>query len=414
VRRGDLMRLSKSSVGVTVVLLLGIAACGEDRRASVASATTSTTPGTSSSRPENTAADDPADAYLGSTTELYRRTLPDRHDFVVRISTESYATVFGMTWSAPTGSAEACLGDHAVFLGVPGDVGPWGSAWTAAPWFDEADPTQPAVLQSSMSSDFTVAATEYLVVRTDADAAEVVLLSPDGTELDRSMVANRIAALMVDPRAKGEGQTVNDLIVVVVAKDGQQSAPSPLSPTARSVSADCSPGDPPPRPLPAAGEQPANPDGAATEIRQRHALLVDLSVPSNLKPNDLLDDDTGVFDARATLDTSPFSDLASSAVFSIDELVFTRPDEAWFRYTITTTSATYADRFGIAVFNGEVWQITRATVCQDLALALAPCAPDPPTIPLPSTPEWEAEWQAWMNRANLYMVNDGCPPLSQC
>lgn len=408
------MRLSKSSVGVTVVLLLGIAACGEDRRASVASATTSTTPGTSSSRPENTDADDPADAYLGSTTELYRRTLPDGHDFVVRLSTESYAAVFGLTWSAPTGSAEACLGDHAVFLGVPGDVGPWGSAWTAAPWFDEADPTQPAVLQSSMSSDFTVAATQYLVVRTDADAAEVVLSSPDDTELDRSTVANRIAMLMVDPQAKGEGQTVNDFSVVVVAKDGQQSAPSPLSPTARSVSADCSPGDPPPRPLPAAGEQPANPDAAATEIRQRHALLVDLSVPSNLKPADLLDDYTGVSDAIATLDTSPFNDLASSAMFSIDELVFTKPDEAWFRYTITTTSSTYADRFGIAVFNGEVWQMTRATICQDLALALAPCEPDPPTIPLPSTPEWEAEWQAWMNRANLYMVNDGCPPLSQC
>jgi hypothetical protein len=31
---------------------------------------------------------------------------------------------FGLTWRAPTGSAERCLGDRAAFLGVPGDIGP--------------------------------------------------------------------------------------------------------------------------------------------------------------------------------------------------------------------------------------------------------------------------------------------------
>lgn len=75
---------------------------------------------------------------------------------------------------------------------------------------------------------------------------------------------------------------------------------------------------------------------------------------------------------------------------------------------------TYSDRFGIAVFNGAVWQITRATICQDLALALSPCQPTSKVIEPPSTPEWQAAWQEWMSRANLYNANDGCGPLSQC
>lgn len=37
-----------------------------------------------------------------------------------------------------------------MFLGVPGDVGPWGSAWVATSWFDETSPSPPVMLQSSM------------------------------------------------------------------------------------------------------------------------------------------------------------------------------------------------------------------------------------------------------------------------
>ena len=276
-------------------------------------------------------------------------------DFVVRLSTQSYVTVFGLSWFASTGSAEECLGNHAMFFGVPGHVGFWGSSWVSSPWFDETIPTQAVVLLSSMSAaENTNPATTYLVVRTRDDAS------------------------------------------------------------AATIPAGCSPGDPPPRPLPEHGAQPADSDAAATQIRQRHALLVDRSVPFDQKPADLLDDDTGVHDAIATLDAGQYSEVAASATYSLDELVFTQPDEAWFRYTITTTTTTYGDRFGTAVFDGKVWQITRATICQDLALALAPCQPTPPAIEPPSTPEWEAVSREWMSRANLYMGSDGCAPLSQC
>src|SRR5258706_2889588 len=206
--RCDRMRLLDRSVGASVVLLLGVAACGGDLTASHTAATdsaptTSATTGaaTTTTRPETTSTvsgttneTDPADIYLGTTTEIYRRGLSNGQIFVVRLSAESYASVFGLGWSAPTGSAEACLRDHAMFFGVPGDIGPWGSAWVAAPWFDETNRSQPAVLQSSMSpAENTAPTTRYLVVRTDADAAGVVLSSTDGIELDRSTVTNGIA-----------------------------------------------------------------------------------------------------------------------------------------------------------------------------------------------------------------------------
>ena len=409
------------------MLVFGLVACGNDRSVSDSSAERESTsssietppttalPITTSSVADNSGGGDPADAYLGATSEIYRRVLPDGQDFVVRLSSASYAEVFGLTWNAPTGSADICLGDHALFLGVPGDVGYWGSAWVAATWFDEPKPTQPVVLQASMSSAInTTPATQFLVVRTVADAAEVILAASDGTELDRAPVSNNIAMLVVAPQLKGEEETVNDLGVVVVATDGHQAAPLPLTWPESVAPSECDPGDQPQRPLPPSGAQPANADAAAASIRQRHALLVDRSVPADQKPTDLLDDNTGVQPAIAKMDAGPYRDIAASATYSIDELVFTQPDVAWFRYTITTSSSTYTDRFGTAVFNGKVWQITRATICQDLAFAQAPCEPNPSAVELPPNPTWDAAWEEWVSRAMQYTGNDGCPPLSQC
>ncbi len=58
---------------------------------------------------------------------------------------------------------------------------------------------------------------------------------------------------------------------------------------------------------------------------------------------------------------------------TIDELVFTTPAEAWFRYSIDTPGNDFDNRYGIAVLVDGVWKITRATVCQDLSLAGGDC-----------------------------------------
>lgn len=416
-------------LAVSTVLMFGLGACGSDPTVSgVPSPTesTSTLPAAEITSPtiappmtapdvvETTPATDRADAYLAATTELYRRPLPDGHDFVVRLSTESYASVFGLVWNAPTGTAEKCLGDRALFLGVPGVIGWWGSAWTADKWFDEPTTAQPAELQASMmTADNPNAPAGYLVVRINTAAAEVVLSASDGTEVDRARVANGIAMVVMPERALGEGETVNNISVVVVAADGQQSAPLPLTPPERTTSPECGPGEQPVRSLPAAGVQPADSTAATAQIRQRYALLVDRSIPADQKPSDLLDDYTGVQAAIAGMDRGQYADVAASATYAIDELVFTSPDEAWFRYTITTSASTWPDRFGQAHLNGGIWQITRATVCQDLALAQSACNPNPLAV-VPPDPGFDAAWQEWVSRAMLYSGNDGCPPLSQC
>ena len=58
---------------------------------------------------------------------------------------------------------------------------------------------------------------------------------------------------------------------------------------------------------------------------------------------------------------------------TIAELVFTAPDEAWFRYSIDTPGNDFDNRYGIAVAVDGVWKITRSTVCQDLSLAGGDC-----------------------------------------
>lgn len=328
------------------------------------------------------------------------------------MSTESYADVFGMKWTAPTGSADQCLGDHAIFTGVPGLIGSWGSAWVAHAWFDAPSPAQPAEVQSSMiAAGDSLPPVEYWLLRTGADATDVIVTLADGTEIDRAPVTERVAMVRVDVLTT---QTVGNLNMVVVAPDGTRSAPAPLAYPDRPGPAECGPGEPPQRPLPPAGTQPADPTAAAAHIRARHALLVDQTIPAAQKPDDLLDDDTGIADAMRSVSTGQYKDLAASAAYSIDELVFTGPDEAWFRYTLTTSASAWPDRFGTATFNGRVWQISRATVCQDIALAQVQCEPRTEPIEPPANPEWEAAWQEWVSRAMLYTGNDGCPPLSQC
>lgn len=133
---------------------------------------------------------------------------------------------------------------------------------------------------------------------------------------------------------------------------------------------------PPPPVLPAAGEQPSDAAGAEALVRERFGLLFDQSVAAADKPADLLDDRTGVDDALTALASGPFGDASVTAEYAIDELVFTSPTEAWFRYTISTTVGVFGDRFGIARLNNGTWQLVRAVLCQDLAFAGAPCNPD--------------------------------------
>lgn len=129
---------------------------------------------------------------------------------------------------------------------------------------------------------------------------------------------------------------------------------------------------PPPPALPDAGEQPVDPAAASAEITTLMASLYG-AVGDDVDRSVLIDDPTGVADAREQVQSGGFADDAASATATIDELVFTAPDEAWFRYSIDTPGNDFDNRYGIAVLVDGVWKVTRSTVCQDLSLAGGDC-----------------------------------------
>ena len=129
---------------------------------------------------------------------------------------------------------------------------------------------------------------------------------------------------------------------------------------------------PPPPALPEAGEQPADPTAAEAEIRALMASLYGAD-GEDVDRSALLDDATGVAEAREQVQAGGYAQDAANARATIDELVFTAPEEAWFRYSIDTPGNDFDARYGIAVTVDGVWKITRSTVCQDLMLAGGDC-----------------------------------------
>jgi hypothetical protein len=140
---------------------------------------------------------------------------------------------------------------------------------------------------------------------------------------------------------------------------------------------------PPPPALPDAGEQPADPDAEREAITARFLLLWDQTVPPEDKP-ELLDDRTGVDAAVEAVFSGGFAEAAESAEHRVEELVFTSPTTAWFRYGIDTTNGYFGDRYGVAKLTGDGWIFPRALMCQDLSLAGGQCEPPTEAIYPPS------------------------------
>lgn len=173
---------------------------------------------------------------------------------------------------------------------------------------------------------------------------------------------------------------------------------------------------PPPPSLPDAGEQPADPAEAEVALRDAFAMLWSREVAQEDKTH-LLDDWTGVAEAIDEVDTGSFADAAASAVHTIDEVVFTSPTDAWFRYSIDTITADFNDRYGTATRIDGQWQFPRALMCQDLSLASGGCQPAAPPIFPPSW--YEINGSAWYgscdsegNCINCQVFGDGSEECS--
>ena len=83
--------------------------------------------------------------------------------------------------------------------------------------------------------------------------------------------------------------------------------------------------------------------------------------------------------------------------------------------TITTSSGEIPGRYGIARFNGSVWQITRDTICQDLATAGGTCVPVSEPNQPPEPEGWTQVMAEYDRTAELYFEHRSClpPPFDQ-
>jgi hypothetical protein len=270
-------------------------------------------------------------------------------------------------WCAPAGELRVAVAGPDVI-----DVG-------GASWYSELAGD---VMVSQVFLGWVDGSDVLALVVQAAPAITEVAATFDGAT-DSVPVTDGIAVLAM-PAADLSGPIDDDRLQVTVTSDG----------TTRTLTHDelfpyetmawheaCTP---PPPALPPAGEQPADAESAEAEIRDRFDLLWDRTVPAEDKPADLLDDRTGVDDARAALDEGQFGEIAETAVHVIEDFVFTSPTEAWFRYRIETDNGIFGERYGTVSLIDGSWRFARAVLCQDLALAAAPCEPDVMPIYPPS------------------------------
>lgn len=253
---------------------------------------------------------------------------------------------------------------------------------TGSGWYTELyDGLEATVSEAGIADGHPM---RVVVVQAAEGVSEVAVTWSDGGS-DRAPVVGGFAALVVD----GDSAYDTDLDFALDVTDASGTTTVLRSdldhnsdPAYRAA---C---QPPPPPLPDPGEQPADPDAARAAISERFDLLFTREVARDDKPDDLLDDWTGVAEAISAVDEGDFATSAGSAKHQIDELVFTGPTSAWFRYSIDTDAGFFGERYGTAERIGDVWQFPRALICQDLSLAGGGCEPFVDEIRPPSWDEY--------------------------
>ncbi len=362
-------------------------------------------------------APDPAEPYIEQSTEIYRRETPSGTDVRVLRSNVPYGELFGIEWDLPTGTQDACLGGDAIFIGSPDGPPQWLSSWTVRQW-RALDPTQEIAID-----EYYTATASNLIVRTDLAAREVTLTH--GTEVhDRAEFIDGVAVIEMAGFGDGAfegGETGPLLTMAVDTEDGESELRTfPVYGQyygQQLATTGCIAPPIPGQELPEAGaEQPVDVVAAEAAVRERHAILVDRSDIE--KPEDILTDDTGVTEARAQMEAGGYAESAAGAAYTIDGVVFTDAETAWFEYTIDAPSGTFGHRFGQAIYNGEVWQITRQTICQDLSLAGGYCDGDENTPnlepPLADGVDFNQAMAEWQVLQNSFFEKLQCNPLNPC
>ncbi len=405
-------------LGAVVVIAAGLAGVvyiangGPERVSSTAEIPASTDTTASIDRPTETL---PAVAAAGSsdvdpaadaawpllertTQEIYRRTLADR-EIVVRRSDLSWAELFDLEWRAPTGSAELCMGDYALFVTDSTTRMSPGTMWWPVEMFDE------------FGGEVEVDLSQMVALVRTTGTADVVAIVESGMEHDRAAFVDGFAVLdMTDIWNRPD--SVEPELVLVTGEVAAEPIPLPAGygRATEEFRQECQPGPPPPLPLPPEGEQPLDPVAAEAQILDAYARALDRTVILSDEDPSSVDDITGIAEAAAEVDAGEMAEVAATAEHDVEELVFTAPDEAWFRYTITTTLGAITGQYGIARFNGSVWQITRDTICEDLQHAGGTCVPTSSQNLPPEPVGWSDVLADYEASIQLYQSWDCLPP----
>lgn len=127
-----------------------------------------------------------------------------------------------------------------------------------------------------------------------------------------------------------------------------------------------------PEAMPAAGDPPADPDGASTEIEDAFTVVYDGTRTIEDKAA-FLTAATGI--TQEQIDASSFAEQVRDASAHTTEIVFTSPTSAAVRYDIRISDySDFQSLIGQAQFVDGRWKVAQATYCQDLALAGLACS----------------------------------------
>ncbi|MCB0997918.1 MAG: hypothetical protein KDB40_01370 [Acidimicrobiales bacterium] len=251
-------------------------------------------------------------------------------------------------WCSPTGSLR-------VGIATPDSVN---VSW--APWYREP---KDGLSVTTFATGHVEGAPRFGVIAQVADdATAVTLTTPAGTDraVPIATEAGGLAILMVTGPIADELTIGIERSGAVDTVERAELIESWSSPEYRDA---C---QPPPPALPDPGEQPADPATAEAAIRDALSATRSSAYDDRLAA---VDDGTGLVAAWDSIADGAYAETAAAATFTVRELVFTSPTEAWFRYDIDSPMASFADRYGMAVLGEDgVWRLTRQSVCQDLAL----------------------------------------------
>lgn len=302
-------------------------------------------------------------------------------------------------WCFPTGQIRVALAGNGVI-----DVG-------GAPWYTE--PFRGRAVTWMLLGGSDSAPQWVIVVQTPADTTTVRVDFADGSS-DSTAPQNAVAVLVApgelptDMSMGDSSSWMDPMPEFTVTLEGGTEPGTVAAASERDLwddpeyVASC---EPPPPALPDAGEQPADPAMAEAEIRAAMTALYGAIGAGEIR-GDLIDDPTGVAGAREQVEAGGYASSAATASATIDELVFTTPVEAWFRYSIETGGNDFRDRYGIGVLIDGSWKISRSTVCQDLSLAGGDCGGDWSSVEPPSMREYYEQYDQSVAPASTTQLGD--------